>query len=365
MTYNSGLMRDGRYKNLAVDSLSKPLKFGSGSLGVNFEFEDTVLNIDGVTANDTVSFGANVATDVRFDGATATRDVLWDASANSLNFADYAYLTFGTTPSCVLAYNGSDFVVVPSLGSNVIFSGDDEVRVAMHFNRSPNRYYLEEFFAQKPGINADVIDYVNTTVAAIANRNFEVLGTNAVTANTTFSATRAGVTLTTAANANDQVIIAPHLDTNQTAWTTVRWGTENITIWECSISTGASVAGVILWAGLKLTNTPTIVTDADQVYFRYEAGVDTNWNAVYSIGNADTETDTGHEVVTTQQYILSIKIDSFRVARMFIGNSTTPVATSTALTNDVDLIPYVGIQTTGGAKTMDLHYEKISRQTVE
>ena len=33
---------------------------------------------------------------------------------------------------------------------------------------------------------------------------------------------------------NDQVIVLPHLDSSQTAWTNILWGTENQTHWACS-----------------------------------------------------------------------------------------------------------------------------------
>jgi len=48
---------------------------------MQFDGTDT-LNIDAVTANDTVRVGETISTDVQFDGASS--DLLWDASANSL-----------------------------------------------------------------------------------------------------------------------------------------------------------------------------------------------------------------------------------------------------------------------------------------
>uniref|UniRef100_A0A6C0LY21 Uncharacterized protein n=1 Tax=viral metagenome TaxID=1070528 RepID=A0A6C0LY21_9ZZZZ len=228
---------------------------------------------------------------------------------------------------------------------------------------APERYQLEEFFRRNPGINADIQD-ANEAVRMIVNSDFELLGTNGVSANSTFSTTRGGVLLTTDANANDQVIIAPHLDANQSAWAQIGWGTENQVVWECGVATGTTIAAEIVWAGLKLTNTPVIATDNDQVFFRYETGVDTNWNAVYSIGGTDVEVNTGVVVAINTTYNFRVVIDAARIAKMYINNVL--VATTTALTNDVNLIPYVGIQTTAAfVKTLNLSYEKISRHVFE
>ena len=87
------------------------------------------------------------------------------------------------------------------------------------FTESPNRYMLKEFFSQKPGINADMVIDPNADDAAalaaytIANKHFEVLGTNGTSALTTFSATEGGLTITTDTGDNDQMIILPQLDT--------------------------------------------------------------------------------------------------------------------------------------------------------
>ena len=144
------------------------------------------------------------------------------------------------------------------------------------FIRNPNRYYLEEFFKQRPALNAvatapftdaNATHADNTAIIlarGIANRDFEVLGTNMTTALTTFSSDRAAIRITTAGADQDQSIIAPHLDTNQTAWTNIKWGTENQVEWECAISL-PTIVNQKVWAGLKLTNDQLIATDDDQL----------------------------------------------------------------------------------------------------
>ena len=232
-----------------------------------------------------------------------------------------------------------------------------DAKINGNFRRSPDRYYLEEFFKQLPVLNADI--------AVSTNLDFEILGTNATAAQVTNSATEAGIVLTTAGADNDQVFILPHLDTGQSGWTTKLWGTENEVIWECSIRTGSAITAELVFAGLKLTNDPTIATDNDQVFFRYSTDdSNTTWRVIDSIGGTDTNTDSGVTVAASTIYNFRIEIDSSRVARCYINDVC--VRTTSALTNDVDLIPYVGIQAlAAAAKNITLFYEKISRKLFE
>jgi len=240
------------------------------------------------------------------------------------------------------------------------FKGDQNkvkkvtVHDEVHFCRSPGRYYLEEFFAQVPGLNADIaIGY---------NHNWEVLGTNASSGDVTYHTTHAGVLAETDGTDNDQEILTPHLDSGQSAWAGVKWGTENQVIFETAIVTGAAITTVLYWVGLKLTNTPTIITDADQAFFRFSTDdSDTNWEVVYSIGGTDTTVDSGVAVAASTVYKFRIEIDADRIAKFYINDEV--VATSTALTNDINFIPYIGVQQLAGSTTRKLGtcYVKISR----
>jgi len=249
-----------------------------------------------------------------------------------------------------------------NFGSDITFAGK--------LRKSPGLFCLEEYFKQKPALNAVIglpgSDSTSPTAAAfaaytIANKDWEVLGTNAVTTSVTFDTTNAGLLLTSAGADNDQVILTPHLDTNQSAWAAIKWGTENQTVFECSFKTGASIATELIWLGLKLTNTSTITTDANQVFFRYSTDdSDTNWMVESSIANSDTATNSGVTVAAATQYNFRIEIDSSRKAHCYINDVL--VYTTAALTNDVDLIPYVGIQALDTtAVTGIVNYVKMSR----
>ena len=221
-----------------------------------------------------------------------------------------------------------------------------------------------------------------------ANENFEVLGTNMTSALATRNATAAGITLTTATADQDQAILAPNLDA-ATAWGSTKWGTENQTVWECSINTNA-IDNQKLWAGLKLTNDQLIATDADQAFFKFQTD-DTNSEAftdysllhfVYSVGGTDYISALPITVAANTIYHLKIEIDSSRQAAIFVNGIqynvtstsgstggtavTTGTTRSLALTNDIDLIPYIGIEAgAAAAEAVDVHYQCISRTLFE
>ena len=266
--------------------------------------------------------------------------------------------------------------------------------------KDARRYYLEEWFKKKPGLNAvSIIDPDADSASAlaayvIANRDFETLGTNMTTALTTFPGTQAGILMTTAGADQDQAILLPHLDTNQSAWSKVLWGTENEVEWECSISLPA-LDNQKVWAGLKLTNDQLVATDANQVFFKYQTDATNSeaftdfakWHFVHSIGGTDYISRLPITVAADTQYHLKIKIDSGRKATIFVngiqynvtetsgstgGTAVTAVqpgkqvVTTAALTDDVDLIPYIGIEAgAAAAEAINVHYQSMSRHVFE
>jgi hypothetical protein len=211
----------------------------------------------------------------------------------------------------------------------------------------------------KPGINADIQNAAES-VRMVTDADLEVLGTNGVSANVTFAA-EGGITLTTAGASGDQVILAPHLDANQSAWTQWTWGTDREVIYEATIKTGAAITAEKVWAGLKLTNTPTVATDNDQVFVRYEAGVASGvWQVISSIGGTDTTTSTAITVAVSTIYRIQIVIDSTRRARAYINDRL--LYTTAALTDATDLIPYIGVEAAAvAAKSISVYGCEISR----
>ena len=154
----------------------------------------------------------------------------------------------------------------------------------------------------------------------IANPDCMIVGSGGTTDDVTFDTTIGGLLMTKDSSADQQVIIAPHTDTDQSGWTKYVWGTENQVIWEAVVRTGSSVASITLWAGLKLTNDQDITADADQAYFRFDAGV-ANWETVTTVNNGtDVQFDTGVVVAVDTNYYFRIEIDSDRKPHYYINN---------------------------------------------
>lgn len=237
-----------------------------------------------------------------------------------------------------------------------------------------NRFTLREDFLQRPALNAVIglpgSDSTSPTAAAlaaytVANKNFEVLGTNATTALVTHS-TAGGITLTTAGADADQIIILPHLDTGQSLWASTIWGSAKSATFETVIQTGASLAKTIFWAGFKLTNTHTIATDDDQCYFRYSSADSAGaWQIITSRAGTDTTTavDTGAVAapVASTKYRLRMALNAARQPRFWINEKEVfyngAGSVFPALTDAITFKPYIGIQANGatpGAKTIDV-----------
>ena len=266
--------------------------------------------------------------------------------------------------------------------------------------KDARRYYLEEYFSKKPALNAVAIidpdaDSASDLAAyVIANKDFETLGTNMTTALTTYPGTQAGILMTTAGADQDSAILLPHLDANQSAWAKVLWGTENQVEWECSISLPA-LDNQKVWAGLKESNDQPVATDDDKVYFKYQTDATNSeafsdysyWHLVHSIGGTDYISQTPVTFAADTPYHLKIVIDSDRKMTYFIngiqynvtttagstgGTAVTAVQPGTAavksaaLTDDVNLIPYIGIENgDAAAAVLNVHYTAISRHVYE
>ena len=269
-------------------------------------------------------------------------------------------------------------------------------RTVGDYPKDARRWYLEEWFNRRPGINANLDQASTVEVQRTLNYDWEVLGTNMTSALVTFGATTGGILATTAGADQDQAIIAPHLDNDGTAdtgaitaWSGCQWGTENETHWETSIMLPA-IDNQKVWAGLKLTNDQLVATDANQAFFKFqtdatnsEAFTDfTKLHFVHSIGGTDYISQLPITVAANTPYHLKIKIDSDRKASIFVngiqynvtttsgstgGTAVTAGTTPTAaLTDDVDFIPYNGIEAgAAAAEALNTHFVAMSRLVYE
>ncbi len=269
-------------------------------------------------------------------------------------------------------------------------TGLDSDRTLGTTAKDARRFYLNEWFKQRPGLNANIDQAYTVEVARALNVDWEALGTNMTTALATFATTSAGILATTAGADQDQAMLTPHLDTAATAWAGCLWGTENEVHWETSIMLPA-IDNQNVWAGLKLTNAPEVATDANQAYFNFLTDADnsgqsftdfTKLHFVYSVANTDYISQLPITVAANTPYHLKMEIDSDRKIAIFVNGIqynvtstsgstggtavTTGTTKSTALTDDIDLIPYNGIEANAGAaEALNTHYICMSRNVYE
>ena len=151
-----------------------------------------------------------------------------------------------------------------------------------------------------------------------------------------------------------------------------------------------TITTMSFYAGLKLTNTPLITTDADQALFIYgnqtplgTTGSTSTSNLlfVYSIGGTDYVTDLGLELKADTLYNLRIHINKHRYIYIYVNGiqyglaSTSGTVASSAtnsydtnssqLTDNISLYPVIGIQNTSAGsdneRTCIVNYVKCSR----
>ena len=166
----------------------------------------------------------------------------------------------------------------------------------------------------------------------------------------------------------------------------INFGTENKVEWECAVRTSSSIDDMCMWAGLKLTDTPDYTVDDNQAYFLYATNdtkgtlsTNTNLYFVYSISGNDYITNLGISLAASTLYRFKIVIDEQRKIKVFVngvqyglvtssGENTVSTSSqlSSALTNDIDFLPFVGVEAlAASSKSMSVGYEKISRDIFE
>lgn len=226
---------------------------------------------------------------------------------------------------------------------------------------NPTHFAFVENWRQKPGINADISDPTQIAKYTIANRDFEVLGTNAVTSDVTFRV-GGGITLATHGASGDTTIIAPHLDTDQTALAVASFLSQKEPYFEALLETASAITAQKIYAGLKLTNVHTIATDDDQAYFRFDTASTLGAGSLHFISSrsgTDVDDILPITIAASTQYRLRIEIDANRCPRIWVNGveytNSLSASGRAALTTGISLKPYVGIAASAAAvKTVGL-----------
>lgn len=243
---------------------------------------------------------------------------------------------------------------------DALYVRDDKDLYVDRLNMGGRIHLVETFLrpaklkATKDTFTASVAN-TELVAALAANPDFDLLGTNAVDADSTMDAGGGNKIASHGADL-DSAILLPSLVTTKTIWQTMTWKTSRSVHWHMLVKPCSAVfASQIVWAGLKKTNTPTIATDDDQVMFFYDTGASSTplaWHAVYSKADVDVDapcvgTKGDSKIVANNtSVLLSIVIDENRIAAMYIDGDL--VYTTPALT-DLTLIPYLGVKASGAA----------------
>lgn len=201
---------------------------------------------------------------------------------------------------------------------------------------TPGRFTIVENFQMIPRL-ADTLYNLNGTFAdaeaekaILANREFELSGTNAVNTCATRSAS-GGITLTTTTGSGDSVVLSPLSEatvkadggagaTYTSAMQATEWDTSKSPCCRWSIITGPSLVSLQLGAGLKFTaNIETENDDSASFYVATTAG---GVGTIYANTNAsatESSTSTGVVVAASTSYVLDIYVDAARYAHYAIG----------------------------------------------
>lgn len=301
-------------------------------------------------------------------------------------------IVFTTTEKCRLVAISYTVAVVGSDGSavtaqlkhgigtdnftagNVLHTGTMNLKTTAHtvVNMTISTTLADLLFEAGERVTIDV---TGTTAAARGNvtltfvpwppfPGFEVVGTNADAAGIEQLAID-GFRVETAGSSGDQQILQG-VAWPESAFGGGIWSSARGLVFYCNVMAGPDAADVqnsILWAGLKLTNTSVIATDADQAFFRIANGTTAStWKCVTSVGGVDETFDTGITIVAATAYELCVAIDfDTREPNYYINGRH--VHTGDPLTSLATLLWVIGVQTSASAaKELDIRNLLISQR---
>ena len=237
------------------------------------------------------------------------------------------------------------------------------------FENELARWKFVDHFIKKPHLTADyLITSTAPTLAQMAlilaaNPDWEVLGDGATTALVTH-ATGGGLKLQTDTTSEDQTYVTNHKIKTNTFVTGIDLATQDQVAYFAKIMTGPAITLQTIFHSLRLTMPAAafdITTDADRIEIYYQASTSANWQCGYSVAGTDYTLDSGVKVALSTSYTLGVFIDASRMPHFSIDGDEVAVGTN-AMTTNIDLLPFTGIETnTGAAKYMFLRNVALSK----
>jgi hypothetical protein len=227
----------------------------------------------------------------------------------------------------------------------------------------------------------------------VKNNYFTLQGTGFPTIE--YDSNYSGVKLTTdASTTSSQGLIFTDSSAHNNPVSNGGLKTNTLVEFETSITLPSVAADFSLIAGLKLTNTPLITTDANQAMFIFgqdEPLVDSanlasnaTLHFVYSVAGSDYITNLGLTMVADREYHLKIVINKQRKISIYVNgiqygltstayssgnygnNATNAYDESVALSDSISLYPMIGVQNSDAntnARSVFVSYVKCSRRS--
>lgn len=247
------------------------------------------------------------------------------------------------------------------------------------------RVFFRHEFNQLPALSTQFRAYSPKSSGRVVNDEWMISGANMQGFNSSrgsyFDTSGDGlVWLAASSKSSNRITLRPRPNgaTNKaySKWASMLWGTAEAVRFDTTIKTSAvagaatTTSGEMLLAGLVLTHafnnhsgaTPTI-TDADQVQFVRDNRKDaTRLYVLTSIAGTDTLHDTGIDLASSTRYRLQLNVQADRTVKAYVNRAL--VATTSALTTAINLIPHVAMRANGnlaGHGKVGVYYVEMSK----
>lgn len=265
---------------------------------------------DNFTLVPSLSNGGNV---VDLTGTTVTSETEMTGTGSfyhlELREGDVVYINGGTTNSSVVVTGFPTSATAAPVIATVASVGDSTSQRRIRHDGNQNLYI--------DSVSTDFDDAARTLLGGSS-----VLVSTSITGASTTSAILTQVTDST--------------------WEFNHWLTSDMLMWEATIRPGTDITSSVFFAGLKLTNTSD-TTDSDQAFFRVStADSNTTFHVIENAGGTASDNDSLVAYEASSRYSLQVVINSARVPTFFINNRM--VASSGEALQDIELFPFIGIQ---------------------
>ena len=223
------------------------------------------------------------------------------------------------------------------------------------------RFMFDERFIRSPKLNLLLLwpaAYSDTASQAIetANKDFELTGTNAASADSVLSSN--GLTMDTAGGAADQMIVKPHTDAAQSAIDKYLWEPDRAIVASWAFLTDSTITNQLICMGFRDSATLSAgataldtVTDNNKFLVRALEGTDTNFQLITSVGGVETVVDSGVPLSANTNYSFAVTIKADRSAVFTSQNLTTGALTTvdapTVMGTATLGIPFFGLEAIG------------------